>query len=608
LDPTLPLTFTSNLPDFTSWVEDWADGKPVPSLNTLIPDKVEVEIEATSSRVVTQQSFLESWLFSRHEKLYMVNPSIGSIWRAYEAGASTSIIATNPDRKWEQLLLSTFVGPFEKKNLVFETVKLEDIDPNILCYIGSNGININIESFCLVALEPNPYSVDLRAEGLHLKAVAGGYEMVYERKKMKRVYVFKKQSDYYRIDPNTLQRTTKTRGDSFFVSTNFDPKILGLRVATKHPNVLGDLVALDILPPYEDFNGFQVSRDSKFVYDVQCMATVQSRRRLCAMVARTLKLQVFPLTGLGKYVANPYATEFTYLGAVMEGSHHVITSMSLTSHIIKQDSDIELHVLSYPAVQFRVSDFGGKAFTPFEKYGSVYDIATYVDISGKIRKVDLRGANREDVSFIFSSFNSMIESVSLLAHFLLGSIPSAIEIPFDENPTPLQFIETEEIDVERGVMSGDAYNKSTRQQLLDWYQADKRRKSSQTIYRRFGDVLQSEIDQIMRSIPTLMPFVLAPQDLRWGMDEDVFLGEKDPESSGLASFEQASALKAELFTMLNFTFVDKIDADVRKHLRIMILLGYQIVMEQELHRYIKRDFRYWPAARLWDACEPDWHS
>jgi hypothetical protein len=577
-----------NVPSLQGFVEAFVANETCPSLVDLMPDEIDISIKGPKDKTVTIASYLESWLFKFRPTFVLIDPAQGSLWRALEADIGVYVLLTSKDSQWRTSLEREFQSAFAQKKQLFEFIDFssEKLDEHIV-YHGQNGLK-DIVTPMSVALEPNPYSVDMREQGLGVTAISSDvYKMVYQRKTRLVEYNFSKIPNHFRVDPLSLMASAKIKGDSFFLALNFDPEIFKVCQPVREMKALGDTIAYDMMPPYVQSGPLMVSEDHKYVYDVQLKATCASRRNFCSSLARAKGKQIAPISDWGRFVAYPYSTRFHNVGIKKHGNILILESESMSSECYKIENK-EYYVASeHDGVAFVKNDFNGRPLTPFEKYGTVHPVPTYLAQSLKTRYPDISGLGKEAI--VFSSFNCLLENISLIGQFVCGDIASVI-VTNTKMPEKPIFDDMVDDDTDtKGFMSGDHENKSVRQRLVEWYENDNSPKTLKEISAAYPWVQEREVVNILLYLPTFIPMEIEDQ-IMWvdGMDIDF---EGDGECGSLGYHLNASSLKNSLVVSPDLSYIDQVSLDVSDRLKFIDLCGYELVSTKRSGEYVQRVFR-----------------
>jgi len=409
------------------FMEAYRDGLELPKLSEVISKGVQLR-KKENNPVVTQISFLESYLFRMKENILLIDPSQGSIYRALEENRNVYYFMTATDSHWKKELEDTFRAMFKGKKLIFKHIHEDDDVDDFLVYHGANGFKpiYQANSF---ALEPNPYSVDTRKQGAGIAAGGESISFYYQIKDRKMEYVFKYHPSYYRIDPATLNHLGVVKGDAFFLSMTVDPKELGytLEIGTKAATV-GEMYCYTELPEYRPYEGMMVSYDDTHVYDVKIPSTCASRRFRAEQIAKQMKKKIKPYQPLGKYVAHPYSV--AYVLHEWETYDNIVVQQrgSLSKMAIMNDINLQYTgPIPQKAAIFILGDKTGKRVTPLEAFGSVFPVDLYVALvktnesGGEWWYPDIRPFMGQS-GMVFDSMNSLKNNIHLLCYFCVPDL------------------------------------------------------------------------------------------------------------------------------------------------------------------------------------------
>lgn len=529
----------------------------------------------------------------------LVDPATGTIWRALEKRVNVYIAMSTVDKQWEKKLGKEFFKMFQAAHLQFKFISLDEIDgiDDALCYHGQNGLKSFGMAKYTLALEPNPYSRDLRENGLSVqKHMDHSYKLTYKRKERYVDYIFPKHSSHFRVDPTTLIASASIYGDSYFLATNFDPKMMQLKVPRRELTVIGDFMSYVTLPPYVQNGDLIISEDDKYVYDVEGVMTCNSRRAFCAQIAAAKGKQLAPLSIAGNFIAYPYSTKFHYVGLKDYNGTTIFESPDLSRAAICVETEkMGLLPSKFQGAAFWYNEFTGKAITPLEKYGTVHPVETFATKDGKTRHASIipfytTGVGKRRV-YVFGSESLLKENMSLLIHLCLGNLATVIAIPEAVKPQQT-FTTTTDFDVdEMGFLSGDNYNKSCRQLMIEWFEEAPQAKSLSEISARYPHVSRDEIHQILLQLPNACPLDGGGGQVVWSLSQDETFGDQLAEE-GLAHYLQGTELKLDVVTG-DLEFVDLEDSVVERQLQFLDRLGFEIALQIPLINLgkIRRLFR-----------------
>jgi hypothetical protein len=237
-----------------------------------------------------------------------------------------------------------------------------------------------------------------------------------------------------------------------------------------------------------------------------------------ARLARARGKEVAPMVEHGPYVAYPYSTKFHYLGMRQHGTVVVMESPAMSNNVYDTTNRKKYIVSEFEAVAFVKGRFDGSKLTPFEQYGSVLSLLTYVTDLGTVRYPDISSIQGQE-AYVFSSFNAMLEHASLLAHYCIGDVASMIEIPIPPE-TVLGAWDEDADDGDAGLSTNDNENKSYRQKLLDWFAVDSSAKSPKDIMTKFPLLRAYELENILLYCPALLPLESVDGQVLWSSTHD----------------------------------------------------------------------------------------
>jgi len=592
------------LPNLVPYMEDYVDGSVEKSLDKYIPSRIALEREEKEKGIATL-SFLESWLFAYRPTIICIDPSRGTLYRVLEASRNVQIVLTNPDPTWTRKIRDEFLSAFRGKALAFSFVDKDKIVDQVhcLCYHGANGMKLQIDHPFSVALEPNVYSQEMRKAGLIVEETSPNmYRMTYKRKKELRSYNFPKYSGWYRLDPETIRANSKVRGDAYFVASSFNPAALGVTARPKPARVVGEMMSYNVLPPYAPCDGFSVSQDDQYVYDVAGVMTCMSRREFTSQYARMKGKQLAPLVEYGLWVASPYATEFSYMGQRSYGRVTVIETESMSFKAYQYKSQIQGKSRSnYLASAFVVGDFTGRKVTPFEAFGTAIEVETYTDPGNHVRHPMIEALSTRK-AMVFDSFSRLLANLHYIAHWCMESVSSAIisEVP----PEPLSEAtvtvslggDPDECEVTNH--TGSDVSKSLRAKIIDYYEEDNRAKSLQMLMDHFPTKTLHEIKMVLRYIPHAFPVpslteyknsIMVETSVFWmlSMDDIHFVAQG---GTGLGSYERGMLLKNDIL-MGELKFTDDEDIDVSQQEEFILSLGCEKLSTQTRSEGVCRQYR-----------------
>lgn len=242
-------------------------------------------------------------------------------------------------------------------------------------------------------------------------------------------------------------------------------------------------------------------------------------------------------------------------------------------------------------------DKQGRPVSPLEDYGSVYPVKTFVHPNGKARYADITTLHGTE-SIVFSSFNTLLEHVSLVAQFCIGEVasmivsdivtPSICDLPWDD---------TEEDPDKNGFLSGDNENKSVRQKIIEYLEEQPEAKTFVQISHKFPDIARVEIETILLHIPILSPIVV-DQEVAWSLTEDEEFGTDIIDDDCLMHYMTGLELKNAVvgqFCCLP-EFVDKESDTVALFNRLSFLsrLGFECYSQTTIDGKTTRCFRRRP--------------
>jgi hypothetical protein len=588
--PKTRYEYKTNIPSLIPWVEAYASGQDPGHICDIWPSKVEVEVPKTSLRVVVSASYLESWIFTLKEKIVLLNPSTGTMYRLIESGCYPLVIMTSQDPQWERHLKKEFSSFFtEKRPLKFGI--LDDIQPDDLVYHGSLGLQHVTRSSMNIALELNPYSRDIRTAGCTIKRIGDGYSIVMNRKGRQVHQDFDIYSKHFRVDPVTLSAHMGVLGDGYFFATTVDPSVFNIRPSVPRYPVAGDMMCFDVLPPYEKFKDLLISQDDLMVYDVKGPMTCQSRRHYTKLIAAAMNKEVAPLVKYGKFVAYPYSSEFTYLGSKCHGECTILLespSMSATNRVNNNNGKE-----GPKAVSFCFGDFGGRKVTPLERYGSTYDVATFIDPDSKVRYVDFTKLDLTKHQLIVTSFNNLLSHLSLILNMVN---PTMSEICIDTltEREPLEF--EEDMDPDHfAFLSNDNYNKSLRQRMIEKYGSTSQYFTLEEMYLDFPECSKFSIQETLVSCPTSIPHTFN-DEVMWtfGSTSHPFAEVFDSDR-GICSYSNRHELKYFLFGEgKEVVFEDDLNLYPVERIQFCSNLGYQLVQIETRDDCVVRTFMRCP--------------
>jgi hypothetical protein len=409
------------------FMEAYRDGLELPKLSDVISKGVQIR-KKESNPVVTQISFLESYLFRMKENILMIDPSQGSIYRALEENKNVYYYMTATDSHWKKELDGVFKSMFKGKKLIFKHIHEEDDVEDFLVYHGANGFKpvYQPNSF---ALEPNPYSIDTRKQGAGIATGGESISFYYQIKDRKMEYIFKYHPNHYRIDPATLNYLGVVKGDAFFLGMTVNPKELGytLDTGTKAATV-GEMYCYQEMPEYRDYDGMSVSYDDLYVYDVKIPSTCASRRFKVEQISKEMGKKMKPYSTLGKYVAHPYSVTYTLHDWETYDNIVVQQRGSLSKMAIMNEINLEYTgPISQKAAIFILGDKTGKRVTPLESFGSVFPVDLYVALKktngsgGEWWYPDIRPFVGKS-GMVFDSINSLKNNIHLLCYFCVPDL------------------------------------------------------------------------------------------------------------------------------------------------------------------------------------------
>jgi len=425
-----------DIPSLRSWIEKFKEGEDPGSLYDLIPDKINPKLGKTpEARSVGTQNVIEKWIFSRINKVTLVDPSTGTLWRACTSGVHVNVVMTSTDEEWERQIRETFEREFAERRLRLEFGKK---CKESLVYHGSNGFKRQISTANSFCLEPNPFSVDLRKEQSIIELAEMGYNVTYDRKKTRRTYYFEDFPSHIRIDPVSLYDQMHVTGDSYFLAMHFDPRVWGLKVTGEDHTSLATVYSLERYPQTSEreYKGWKWQVHEGVVYDVNLQSTYMSKYQwMRRNKPEGLSLPKL-VKGYGRWVIHPYASSPRRASFTQREGSWIIDDYRMYNRECPDDATL----YDIKAAVFVPGDFTGAVVTPLEQYGTWHPVDTFV------RQGDPRFyVKLQKKGYYFSSVSVMQSWVLFILHHEQISIPSQINsilgIGVEEVPVTNDFME-----------------------------------------------------------------------------------------------------------------------------------------------------------------------
>jgi hypothetical protein len=252
--------------NFISFADAYADGKEcrMPDDAFKLPDQPKLKKKGVPYRWhdKAERRLLEH-LAKQGRTVCAVNPSYSTLWHMLEYGGGLVYVREEREKQWKLELVNFCV---DHPLLRF----VHYLPTAVVCYMGANNPTFFPDRE-YVYLCPNPYSVSLPFEVYSIKEHAGGVSFSYFTKVERNSFLSDSSGEYI-YNPAVL--TDVTKGDPYFVCSNFDLKIeeCEMKTMVHTPFFLGDM------PDYTEENGRTVSRRGNLIYDIQGAGTYLSRR------------------------------------------------------------------------------------------------------------------------------------------------------------------------------------------------------------------------------------------------------------------------------------------------------------------------------------------
>jgi len=254
------------------------------------------------------EPLLLSAISRQYGRVTLVNPALGTVWRAVEHVPDFCILVT--DHTSAYLAEMDLIA--RKCKRTFEYVH----EAQGIAYLGSNGVR-GLSSptsgiTAWVALTPNPFQANFPYDDYFIRESDDGICFRYSRKQRPVTVSLRLLPDHDRLSPSQTDELFFDhygQGHRYFLETNCH-----FFSVVDEPDKGDPVGYLEEYPPFVD----GVSSDSKYVYDVTGHEqTYLSRRRKLHAVASSLGKQVAPLVKVGRfgvsyYTVRPLHSVFPY--------------------------------------------------------------------------------------------------------------------------------------------------------------------------------------------------------------------------------------------------------------------------------------------------------
>jgi len=328
-------------------------------------------------------------------------------------------------------------------------------------------------------------------------------------------------------------------------------------------------------------------------------ATCMSRREFVSQYARKHGKEVAPMVEYGQYVASPYSTSFFQMAQRTYGKVTVIETPGMSRRPVTSEELGWARQSQYYAAAFVAGDFTGRRLSPFESYGTVWDILTY-ECGTHVRHPDITCLQGKR-AMVFDSFRRLSHSIHYLAHWCMPRVSTAIvsQLPptvTAETTVTVPLGDLKEV-IEDDLHTGSEVSKSLRQCLVEYYQNDSRAKTLEELQLDFPTHSRTEMIQILMYISDAYPILplneegmdYSPERVNWIITEDDYPFPCD-DGVGLASYSSAKRLKADV-VLGELSFRDDEEAEVVFQENFLLALGCEKVSQVASGDQIIRQYR-----------------
>jgi len=244
-------------------------------------------------------------------KLHLMHPSEGAMYRCEHLDITATV---HPSRFVE---MKKIVDKLNKRVLF-----LDEGDPGVLHYLGSNGVPDGDLPNRWFALVPNPFQEKFPFNPHSLVQVKDGIAVQYVRNNFQQQYVLPNLPGYYLISPEAVAAKFSCVTDGFFFATNVEPL-----AQLFHLGLVKESPVIGYLPEFPEYDDTGKSVRNGVLYDVKGPGTYASRYHTFSSIAASSGLRVAVISNV------PMGFEVTYSDPTPRVAHVVTTRELVTSYI-----------------------------------------------------------------------------------------------------------------------------------------------------------------------------------------------------------------------------------------------------------------------------------
>lgn len=301
------ITYPGHMAEFEKWSQNEQVIFEFPDVYEM-PKKVKPMSTPSMHKIETDTLKLAA---SFAGQLHLVHPSEGAMYRCEHLDVTATV---HPSRFNE---MKAIVDKLNKK-LSF----LDNGDPKVLHYLGSNGVPEGDLPNRWFALVPNPFQEKFPFDPHSLVQVKDGVAVQYFRNGFQQQFMLPSLPPYHLIPPEAIAAKFACVTDGFFLATNEANFAQLFDVLTVRDSPI--IGYIGEYPAYDE-NGRSI-RDG-VLYDVKGCGTYASRYRMVQYVASCLGLTAVTLSSI------PMAYEVNYYDPIPRELTVVHTRDLITSYV-----------------------------------------------------------------------------------------------------------------------------------------------------------------------------------------------------------------------------------------------------------------------------------